>query len=242
MTTDSGIAPCVTPATKDYRALLSLAICKAAIRRSAKAGDYIIGLTSKSIAKREGYPLNSIIYCARVDEKVSGKDYYLHDGQTETSNSCPRIDCIYSHNDASKHYSMVPNETGHTELNMSADIGTYSDDEKKSYKNSWILLSYEFRYFGKNAHKITKAYPRFEKDAAKIGRAHRVYEDKNPVWHELKGLVDDLFRTETSYTQEAMPKKCGRHTSFTQDAMERKRARETSSTQDDRPGKRARCG
>ena len=69
-TNDSGIAPCVTPATSLHGALLSLAICKPAIRRSADVGDYIIGLSSRFLADTKDYPPDSIIYCTKVDRKL----------------------------------------------------------------------------------------------------------------------------------------------------------------------------
>lgn len=56
---------------------------------------------------------------------------------------------------------MISNETGHTELTMSTDIGEYSDCERESYKNSWVLLSSEFRYFGKDVHQSTDAHGDF---------------------------------------------------------------------------------
>lgn len=150
MTNDSGIAPCVTPPTKEDAALLSLAICKAAIRRSAEGGDYLVGLTSKFLNGTDDYPLDSIIYFARIDSKIRGEDYYPRDGQADTSKYRRRIDRIYSRNEASRRYSIIPNQTGHTEFNMPRDLGEYSTDDK-SYKNSWVLRSSNFRYFGKNA-------------------------------------------------------------------------------------------
>ena len=117
LVTDSGIAPC------EYAALLSLAICKPAIRRTAKVGDYIVGLSSKSIHRTDDYPLDSIIYVAKIGSKLRGEDYYPRDGQADISEYRDRLDRIYSRNEASRRYSMIPNGTGHTKANVSWDIG-----------------------------------------------------------------------------------------------------------------------
>ncbi len=210
MINDSGIAPCVTPPTKSYWALLSFALCKPAIRRSASIGDYVIGLSSKSIAKTDDYPLDSIIFCAKVDRKLRGEYYYPRDGQADTSEYRCQIDRIYPYNEASGRYSMIPNQTGHTESNMSKDIGEYSSDKEHSYKNSWVLLSSDFRYVGKSAHKIPETCPGFLRHAKRMTQGHRVYKDTDPVWHELKDLLEDLFQRETCYTQDAAARKRAR--------------------------------
>lgn len=210
-TNDSGIAPCVTTPTEELEELLSLAICKPAIRRSARVGDYIVGISSMAIHKTDGYPLNAIIFFARIDSKVRGEDYYPRDGQADTSKYRNRIDRIYSRNEASKRFSPIPNETGHTEANMPHDVGVYSNDEEKSYKNSWVLLSSHFRYYGISAIKIPNdTCPEFLEDAKTMRQGHRVYTEASPKWHELKTLVDDLFQRETSHTQDAPPRKRAR--------------------------------
>jgi len=66
MTTDNGGAPCVTDN------LLSLCICKPRIRKSAKVGDWIIGLGGKSISELRG----RLIYLAKVTEVAQGNKYY----------------------------------------------------------------------------------------------------------------------------------------------------------------------
>ena len=203
---DSGIAPCATPSTKDLEALLSLASCKPAIRRSADIGDYVVGLSSKAIAGTDRYPPDSIIYCAKMDCKLRGEDYYPRNGQADRSKYRFLIDRIYPYNEASRRYSLLPNQTGHTESDMSKDIGEYSSDEEKSYKNSRILLSSgsNLWYFGKSAIKIPED---LLKDAQRMGPGHRVYKDTDSEWHELKDLVENLLQRETLYTQDAVPRK-----------------------------------
>ena len=200
-TTDSGIAPCATPPTKTHQALLSLAICKPTIRRSAHVGDYIIGLSSTALAKSaDAYPRNSIIYIAKVDRKIRGEHYHHRDGEADTSEFRHRSDRIYAYNKTSRRYRMLPNQTGHTESNnMSRELGKLSDNEGKSYKNSWVLLSSKFRYFGKDVREIPTTLPAL----LNVGRAHRVYKDTDPEGGELNALVDRLYEYGTAYTQDA---------------------------------------
>jgi len=63
MVTDNGGAPCVVGN------LLSLAICKPKIRKSAKTGALIFGFGGKKYRER-------LIYIARVTDKLEGPTYY----------------------------------------------------------------------------------------------------------------------------------------------------------------------
>src|SRR5437899_1016143 len=65
MTTDSGAAPCV------QSKLLSLAICKPEIRKSAKVGDILFGFAAKSL-----HTDNRIIYIAKITEVIADGRYY----------------------------------------------------------------------------------------------------------------------------------------------------------------------
>jgi Nucleotide modification associated domain 2 len=78
MTSDSGGAPCVE------NGMLSLAICKPVIRRTARVGDIIIGFGGKKFGEK-------LIYVAKISKVVVDGDYYRDN--TIYSN---RQDCIYS--------------------------------------------------------------------------------------------------------------------------------------------------
>src|SRR2546425_921365 len=69
LTTDNGGAPCVK------RGLLSLAICKPSIRRTAHEDDWIFGFGGKDLGSR-------LIYIARVTKVVKNGSYYV-DGAYE---------------------------------------------------------------------------------------------------------------------------------------------------------------
>jgi hypothetical protein len=77
MTTDSGGAPCVE------NGMLSLAICKPSIRRTARDGNIIIGFGGKKLGEK-------LIYVAKISKVVVTGDYY-RDNASYTN----RQDCIY---------------------------------------------------------------------------------------------------------------------------------------------------
>src|SRR5881296_1719497 len=76
MVADNGGAPCVTGK------LLSLAICKPKIRKSAGRGSLIFGFGGKEYQER-------LIYIARVTGKLEGEAYY------QQPQYARRPDCIY---------------------------------------------------------------------------------------------------------------------------------------------------
>src|SRR5437763_13725590 len=78
LTTDDGGAPCV------QGHLLSLAICKPMIRSTAAVGDLIFGFAANSLRRD-----NSLLYIARITEKVQDGRYYLN------RRFALRGDCVY---------------------------------------------------------------------------------------------------------------------------------------------------
>jgi len=124
MTVDDGGAPCIRSN------LLSLAICKPAIRRTAEQGDIIVGFAASSL-----HPDNRVIYIAEVKKKLSGKNYYSHGKYAD------RPDRIYlwdGHN-----FKYRRNAKYHSKENLSHDLG-----KRPKYQSAYVLLSRKFRYFG----------------------------------------------------------------------------------------------
>ena len=76
MVADSGGAPCV------FGNLLSLAICKPKIRKTAEKGSLIFGFGGKRYNEK-------LIYIARVTGKLEGRAYY------RLKKYAGRPDCIY---------------------------------------------------------------------------------------------------------------------------------------------------
>ena len=61
---DNGGAPCVE------EDCLTIAICKPEIRRKAKVGDMIVGISSRKLGKRK-----KILFMAKTTEVVSMEEY-----------------------------------------------------------------------------------------------------------------------------------------------------------------------
>src|ERR1700710_872870 len=90
LTSDRGGAPCAPPPLAGADPLLSLAICKPAVRRTAQPGDRILGLTSRILEQRDGYPPIGVIYAAVVTDVLDATAYY---GPASPFRGRP--DCIY---------------------------------------------------------------------------------------------------------------------------------------------------
>jgi len=128
MTADNGGAPCV------WRGLLSLALCKPKIRKSAEVGSVICGFGGVDHRER-------LIYIAKVTHKPAVGAYY------RSAKFANRPDCIYE------------DVSGRARRKSKAHYHTQTDERRKDvgirFENAYILLSKDFRYFGKMG---TEAY------------------------------------------------------------------------------------
>lgn len=121
MTTDNGGAPCV------HRGILSLAICKPEIRRTADEGDLVFGFGAKRLHSR-------LIYAAFITEKPAIGDYH------RKRKYWGRPDCIYR--DVNGRASRIPTAQFHFDGdNSERDVG-------RRFDKAFVLLSTDFRYFG----------------------------------------------------------------------------------------------
>jgi Nucleotide modification associated domain 2 len=149
MIADTGGAPCVTDN------LLSLAICKPKIRKSAVKESLIFGFGGKEYQER-------LIYIARVTGKLEGPDYYrkrIYAG---------RPDCIYRV------------EEGRAVRKTSARYHVNSDERQKDvclhFENAFVLLSDDFRYLGKKGTSDYKhRYPNIRTLIENLTQGHRRY-------------------------------------------------------------------
>ena len=191
LTSDRGGAPCAVAPDAGLDALLTLAICKPAIRRTAQPGDRVIGITSHSLANSDGYPLNSVIYAAIVGEGLEARDYFAADSEFTY-----RPDCIYEfhrHNGTAAH-------TGRSNLHSDdahilKDLGRYP-----FYKNGRILVCHEFRYFGAAAVRIPGRLHLLNVASETLGQGHRVYNGDDPESREADALFRHLWKRPTAYT------------------------------------------
>lgn len=187
LTSDRGGAPCAIEAAEPF---LTLAICKPAIRRTAVPGDRILGITSHSLANREGYPLNSVIYAAVVTEGVEARDYF------QAGEFQHRPDCIYEFHQQNGRAAHTGRSNLHSaEKHLLKDLGTYP-----FYRNGRILLCQDFRYFGVEAVKIPERLHLLKVAAETLGQGHRVYTERDPESREADALFKTLWKRTTRYT------------------------------------------
>jgi len=190
LTSDRGGAPCAPPSTNGHP-LLTLSICKPAIRRTAQPGDRIVGITSRALANREQYPLGAVIYAAVVSRALGPEDYYSARGEFRS-----RPDCIYIF----RRTSGTLQHTGRTGLHadpayVTSDLGRYP-----YYRNARTLLCEDFRYFGPHAVPIPKRLSNLISIADAMGQGHRVVEEKSFLHPELDALFKLLWKLPTTFT------------------------------------------
>lgn len=149
MVTDNGGAPCVAGN------LLSLAICKPKIRKTAAKDSLVFGFGGKKYKER-------LIYIARVTGKLEKDAYYR---QREYAR---RPDCIYQ----------VENDR--PVRKVSAKYHFDSDQKRKDvgfhFENAFVLLSEDFRYLGrKGRDDFKKRYPKLQRLIEGLKQGHRRY-------------------------------------------------------------------
>jgi len=173
MVVDNGGAPCVAGN------LLSLAICKPKIRKAAGKEALIFGFGGKKYDER-------LIYIARVTDQLAGENYY------QLRKYARRPDCIYK------------SANGKAELKKSAKFHTDSDHRKRDvgleFENAYVLISHDFRYFGKQGTTdYKKDFPNLKKLVEGLKRGHRNH--LNPeLRKELIELKDVAWKTNKRMT------------------------------------------
>jgi hypothetical protein len=153
MMVDNGGAPCVR------NGLLSLAICKPRIRSSAGKRSLIFGFGAN------GEPMsNRLIYIAKITE-----DPLKHGKYYDRFRS--RRDCIYTRTKTGR---LIWKNNSRFHKNGSEahrDIG-FSPD----YKKATVLLSRDFRYFGrKGTADYGETFTLIKGAIRELGQGHRVY-------------------------------------------------------------------
>jgi len=179
MVADNGGAPCV------QKGLLSLAICKPMIRKNAKEGDLILGFAGNSLNRD-----NPLIYAARVTKKLCDGSYY------RSGHFSRRGDCVYRF--ANGRYSWRKHAEHHGPGDLVHDLG-----KPPLYSRANVLLSTDFRYFGKAATDKYKAKFRLVRQAVeRLGQGQRVHHDD--------ALRDELLKLITWVWRGTSKKKIGR--------------------------------
>ena len=169
MVVDNGGAPCVTAK------LLTLAICKPMIRKSAKIGSLIFGFGGKGKNYDE-----RLIYIACVTQKLKKGQYY------QEREYAKRRDCIYRR------------ENGVAVRKKAARYHSDSDHRKKDvglhFENAFVLLSDDFRYFsGKGTTKYKERFQNIRKLIEGLKQGHRRYLSAQ-LRIELLALKTEIWR------------------------------------------------
>lgn len=171
LTTDDGGAPCVQDG------LLTLAICKPMIRTTAHVGDLLFGFAANRMNPDNQSTDNHLIYVARVDERLSGHDYY-DDGQFVN-----RTDCVYEL--AGDGFAWRAGACRHGPEDLVHDLG-----QRPVYRRAVVLASRDFRYFGAEGSSDYKTtFPSVREAVERMGRGHRVHHDE-VLRRELLELKD----------------------------------------------------
>lgn len=151
LTTDNGGAPCIK------RGLLSLAICKPSIRRTAQEDDWIFGFGGRKLGKR-------LIYIARVTKPpLEDGSYYVDDAYKG------RDDRVYRREDG-KFVVRNGAEYHRDGTQLEHDLG-----EPPEYTRAVTLLSDDFRYWGKKGTSdYREQFPAVAALLDRLTQGHRV--------------------------------------------------------------------
>lgn len=191
LTSDRGGAPCAPPPLAGTGPLLTLSICKPAIRRTAQAGDRLLGLTSVALAQRENYPPVAVIYAAKVTETLDLGEYYEPAGP-----HTQRPDCIYAFHPETGEL----HHTGRTRLHTEPGYAARDVGRAPHFRNARTLLSTDFRYFGAAAMPIPAHFALLSHVAQTLGQGHRVFTGQDPESRELDRLFTLLWKQPTRFT------------------------------------------
>jgi hypothetical protein len=177
LTADNGGAPCVQDR------LLSLAICKPKIRMNAQLGNLVFGFAANSL-----HSDNRLIYIARISEKVCDGAYY------RDAKFANRADCIYRWRDG--RFETREDAKYHAEEgNLTHDLGTHPE-----YRRATVLLSDDFRYFGRDGsseykcqYSLLKAVVERLKQGERVNHPEKLHDElwelKQRVWRETHRKV-----------------------------------------------------
>lgn len=133
-----------------------------AIRSTASIGDLIFGFAADSLHRD-----NRLIYIAVVTGKLSGGAYY--GGESFDG----RGDCIYQFRHG--RFSFRRGALYHGKEHLAHDLGEHPD-----YDRANVLISKNFRYFGKDGSDSYKTrYRLIKKVVETLGQGHRVHHDQH---------------------------------------------------------------
>lgn len=173
LTTDNGGAPCVDDN------LLSLAICKPIIRRTAQRGDVIFGFAANKLNKE-----NPLIYVAMITDKKENGDYYRDQKYDK------RRDCIYKWSQVQGQFSLKHSAKYH---NTDDPHKTKEHFDKDIIISDDVLLSNDFRYFGKEGTaEYKEKYGHIREVIEEMTQGYRV-NHSDDLQRELGSLKKEIW-------------------------------------------------
>jgi len=135
---DDGAAP------NPYGDVCTLVICKPVIRKTAKVGDWIVGLGAKSTPVKKDYS-GRIVYVMRVTKKMTMKEYDKY-----TKKYLPEK--IPDLSSAERHRWLGDSIYNFSAKGIPQIKGVHKrENRKKDMSGKFALLSNEFVYFGDQA-------------------------------------------------------------------------------------------
>lgn len=192
MTVDDGGAPCVR------HDLLTLAICKPAIRRKAKRGDIIMAFAANDVRgwrPKGSYRDNRLIYIARVTRNIPSGKYY------STQRHKERPDCIYERDGDGLRHRKGAKFHG-TAADQRRDIG----EKQTGYKNAHVILSREFRYFADRGPSPRQdAFARLANLIANLTQGSRV-NHRSELLPEINRFMDKAWEHRRRFRATPIPK------------------------------------
>jgi len=172
---DDGTAPCVE------NGLLSLALCKPAIRATAQVGDTLVGFAAKSMCSDQ-----RLVYAAVVTGKLADGDYYRERAWLH------RRDCVYTWRNGAFHpkrNTAVAIEDG----DIANDLG-----EPPAYSRARVLLSDNYRYFAETrSADYRREYLALARMIDALGQGHRINHGDR-VRDELERYLAQVWNTSES--------------------------------------------
>jgi hypothetical protein len=199
MTCDDGGAPCV------WNGVLSLAICKPAIRSSAPEGSIVLGFAANELD-----PNNSLVYAAKVTSRLEYGEYFT------SKKFQGRPDRIYERSNG--RFIWRPEAKFHTSENLRHDLGN-----PPAYKRANVLISEgtkSFRYFRCDCPLDYKSqFPELKRLIENLTQGHRV-NMSSELRSEVDLLVKKVFRMRSIHSRTPVPvASCGHSCSRADDAF-----------------------
>jgi hypothetical protein len=149
---DDGTAPCVEDG------VLTLALCKPAIRATAAVGDTLVGFAAKSMCRDQ-----RLVYAAVVTARVEGGAYYRERRWRR------RRDCAY----AWRGGAFVPR--GGTAAAVAPEDLRNDLGAPPAYARANVLVSDNYRYFAETRPAdYREEFPQIARFVDALGQGHRV--------------------------------------------------------------------